>query len=159
MSIKISVNEAASRYRVTQRTVFRWIERYEIHRFEDGLYDRDQLDALNENYANPSYAEIDWSKAACKNLPTEFFYKIEERGIVKLIDVDVIRFTCAPCPIWARCLRYAASNENYGVWGGCTTDERRSLLDYRNSEVKNKVIKDFAHYGITEEMINDAIGK
>jgi len=40
-----------------------------------------------------------------------------------------------------------------------TTDEREAVMDNRKSEMKDKVIKDFAKYGITEEMIYEAIGK
>lgn len=159
MSFKISITDAALRYRVSQRTIHRWAVKYEITQYEDGLYDRDQLDDLNDSYAKPDYLEIDWSRAACKNLPTDFFYKIEERGVLKLIDVEVFRFTCAPCPIWKQCLGYASRNEDYGVWGGMTTDEREAVIDNRKSEMKDKVIKDFTKYGITEEMIYEAIGK
>jgi WhiB family redox-sensing transcriptional regulator len=103
--------------------------------------------------------EVDWNRAACKDLPTDFFYKIEDRGVSKLIDVDVFRFTCAPCPIWKQCLGYATHHEDYGVWGGMTSDERKSLLDNRSSDIKTKLFKDFGKYGITKEMILQAIGK
>jgi WhiB family transcriptional regulator, redox-sensing transcriptional regulator len=159
MSIKITVGAATTRYGVTQRTIHRWVAKYEIHQFPDGTYNRDQLDALVDNYENPDYMEVDWNRAACKNLPTDFFYKIEDRGVSKLIDVDVFRFTCAPCPIWKQCLGYATHHEQYGVWGGMTSDEREALLDRKNSDLKTKVFKDFDRYGITKQMIYQAIGK
>lgn len=35
---------------------------------------------------------------------------------------------CSNCPVARECLAYAlATNEQYGVWGGLTTDERRRL--------------------------------
>jgi alpha-D-ribose 1-methylphosphonate 5-phosphate C-P lyase len=40
-----------------------------------------------------------------------------------------------------------------------TADERRSLVDDRKSETRDKVLKDFAEYGITQTMIYEAIGK
>jgi hypothetical protein len=159
VSIKITLAAATTRYGVTQRTIHRWVKKYEIHQFEDGTYDRDQLDALTDNYENPDYMEVDWDRAACKNLPTDFFYKIEDRGVSKLIDVDVFRFTCAPCPIWRQCLGYATHHENYGVWGGMTSEERLAILSARKSPVSDKVFKDFERYGITKEMILLAIGK
>lgn len=159
MSIKISVKDASKRYRVTERTIYRKVAKYEVYQFENGLYDRDQLDALFDNYFKPDYLEIDWSRAGCKGLPTDFFYRIEERGVLKLIDVDVFRFTCAPCPIWKQCLRYATDNEEYGVWGGMTTDERNSVSTGENPDIKRKVINDFSKYGITKEMIYEAIGQ
>ena len=156
---KISLSQATIRYGVTQRTIFRWIEKYEIHRFNDGYYNRDQLDALVENYRNPDYTEIDWDRAACKDLPTDFFYKIEDRGVAKLIDTEVFRVQCAPCPIWEQCLGYATHHENYGVWGGMTTEERQSILSHRKSVIKDKVFKDFQKHGIDKEMILQAIGR
>jgi WhiB family redox-sensing transcriptional regulator len=159
MPIKITVAAATTRYGVTQRTIYRWADRYNIYQFPDGTYDRDQLDALTDNYENPDYTEVDWDRAACKNLPTDFFYKIEDRGVSKLIDVEVFRFTCAPCPIWRSCLGYATHHENYGVWGGMTSEERQAISSERKSSVSDKVFKDFAGYGITEEMILQAIGR
>jgi hypothetical protein len=156
---KISISQATIRYGVTQRTIFRWIEKYEIHRFEDGYYNRDQFDALVENYANPDYTEVDWDRAACKDLPLNFFYRIEERGVSKLINLDVFRVECAPCPIWSQCLGYATHHENFGVWGGMTTEERQALLTNKKSAVKEKVFKDFDKQGISKEMILQAIGK
>ena len=156
---KISLSQATIRYGVTQRTIFRWIEKYEIHRFEDGYYNRDQFDALVENYANPDYKEVDWDRAACKDLPVNFFYRIEERGVSKLINLEVFRVECAPCPIWSQCLGYGTHHENYGVWGGMTTEERQSLLTNRKSAIKEKVFNDFDKQGISKEMILQAIGK
>lgn len=159
MSIKISVKDAAKRYGVTQRSIYRWVQRHNIPQFDDGLYDQDALDAITEEEVASTYMDVDWDRAACKSLPTDFFYKFEERGVSKLIDVDVFRFTCAPCPIWKQCLRYAIRNEDYGVWGGCTTEERRALAKDAHSEIKDKVISDFSKYGVSYEMINEAIGE
>ena len=159
MSIKISIKEAAKRYKVTERTIHRYVKKYEISQFEDGTYDCDQLDALFDNYAKPDYKEIDWAQAACKELPTDFFYKIEERGVARVLDVQIFRSICAPCPIWKLCLGYATRNEDYGVWGGMTTEERRAVSGRRNSDTKNKVIKDFALVGISKKKIYEAIGK
>jgi hypothetical protein len=159
VSLKILATEAAKRHGVNERTIYRYVKKYEIHRFEDGSYDRDQIDALFDNYAVPGYRDIDWDQAACKDLPTDFFYKIEERGVAKVIDVQIFRKTCAPCPIWKLCLGYATRNEDYGVWGGMVTEERRAVSSRRNSDVKTKVIKDFAAVGISKSRIYEAIGR
>lgn len=161
MSVKISIAQAASKYRVTQRTIFRWVIDHDITQYADGTYDSEQLDdAVNDLVPKIyGYLDVDWNKALCKGLPTDFFYKIEDRGVSKIIDIDIFRFTCAPCPIWKQCLNYATGNESYGVWGGMTADERRSLKDFRKSDIRDKVIKDFAEYGITQEMIYEAIGE
>jgi Transcription factor WhiB len=161
MSGKISIREAADKYRVTTRTIHRWVKQHKIKQLNDGSYDREELDNAVDNLTSKieGYGDVDWDRAGCKNLPTDFFYKIEERGVAKIVDHGVFRFTCVPCPIWAECLGYATHNEDYGVWGGMTTEERKSLLDPNKWEIEAKVISDFSSYGITYQMIRKAIGK
>jgi hypothetical protein len=158
MPIKITLKQAVHRYGVNERTIYRWTKKYEVYQFPDGTYDRDQLDALVDNYGKADYLQIDWSRAACKGLPTELFYKIEEKGIRKVVDMNVFRVTCAPCPIWKQCLSYASRNENFGVWGGMTTEERKAFDDPAKRDIQHKVIREFSRYGITEAMINEAVG-
>jgi WhiB family transcriptional regulator, redox-sensing transcriptional regulator len=159
MSVKITLNEAADRYGVTKRSIHRWVIKYEIKKYQDGTFDRDELDAVIRVREESNYMDIDWDRAACKNLPTEFFFKIEDRGVSKLIDVGVFRFTCLPCPIWEQCLRYAVRNENYGVWGGMTSEERKAIMSNRPSEIKSKVYQDFSNYGVSQEMLDQILGK
>jgi hypothetical protein len=161
MPSKITIGEASDRYRVTTRTIHRWVRDHSITQYADGTYDATELDdAVNNTIpVIHGYMDVDWDRAACKNLPTEFFYKIEERNAFKVIDMDVFRFTCTPCPIWKQCLGYAFKNERYGVWGGMTADERRSLQEAKDSEIKTQVMSDFVRFGISETMINEAIGK
>ena len=161
MPSKITLDDASQRYRVTKRTVHRWIQEHSITQFEDGTYDGTQLDdAVNNTIpVIHGYMDVDWNRAACKNLPTELFYKVEERNALKVMDIGVFRFTCTPCPIWKQCLGYASKNERYGVWGGMTPDERQSLGDSKDSEIRTQVMSDFAKFGISEKMINEAIGK
>jgi hypothetical protein len=40
-----------------------------------------------------------------------------------------------------------------------TADERRSLDDKKDSEMRTQVMSDFARFGVSEKMINEAIGK
>ena len=159
MSIKISIKDAVNRYGVTQRTVYRWVSKYDIKQYADGTFDRDELDKLIEKYENPDYMAVNWAQAACRGLPTDFFYKIEDRGASKLIDVNIFRVVCAPCPIWGQCLGYATQNENYGVWGGMTSEERSAVASHKESTTAKKVFKDFSQHGISHEMIMQAIGR
>lgn len=104
------------------------------------------------------YLEIDWDKASCRGMPTNFFYRLEtDRNIGKLIETDIFRMTCTACPLWSQCLGYASENEKYGVWGGMTPSERRSFLEPNKSAIRKKVISDFKAFGITEAMIWEAI--
>lgn len=42
--------------------------------------------------------------------------------------VDPARAICQACPVTAQCLAYAlANNERFGVWGGTSVNQRRTL--------------------------------
>ncbi|MQA79469.1 MAG: WhiB family transcriptional regulator [Streptosporangiales bacterium] len=63
--------------------------------------------------------------AACKGGdPDKLFVRGAEQNHAKRI--------CRHCPVRAECLAYALDYEmEYGVWGGMTERERRSLLRQR----------------------------
>lgn len=64
----------------------------------------------------------DWSRAACRGLPTELFYP----GQGDDRTARAAREICAVCPIRAECLDYAIGNaERFGIWGGMTEHDRR----------------------------------
>ena len=89
MSVKITIRQASIRYGVNERTIQRWVKRYEVHKFSDDTYDLAQLDALVENYGRADYLQVNWGKAACEGLPTEMFYKIEEKNVRKIVDMKI----------------------------------------------------------------------
>lgn len=58
-------------------------------------------------------------EAACRGRPDPFFDPARE------VEAKSV---CAGCDVKWDCLGYAlASNQNYGVWGGMTPEERRSV--------------------------------
>ena len=62
MSGKITLDDASQRYRVTKRTIHRWIKDNSITQFEDGTYDGEQLDE-GEAALGPEAAAVmcgDW---------------------------------------------------------------------------------------------------
>lgn len=67
---------------------------------------------------------VTWrAQAACAGTPASVFFV--EQGA----DVAAARQICAGCPVQAECLADALDrHEPYGVWGGTTPRERRSLL-------------------------------
>lgn len=73
-------------------------------------------------------------------------------------DAEPARAICRRCPLAAACLDYALQNEEYGVWGGTTPQERQSLLGgavLLNAEVRQRAADlraDFAS-GSTHEDI------
>jgi hypothetical protein len=105
------------------------------------------------------YADISWEKGACNGLPTEFFYKIEDRGVLPSVGMEAFRAICTPCPIWAECLGYAANNEDFGVWGGMNSGERAAIMERGKASIASQVIADFSKYGVSRSMILEAIGR
>lgn len=101
----------------------------------------------------PRYNEVDWEKAACADMPLNLFYIFEEQARIKWIfDVEIVRKTCFACPIWNSCLRYSLEKESYGIWGGLTTQERKSLTHGEPASAFTKIIQTLldAGIGITE---------
>lgn len=99
----------------------------------------------------PKYRSIDWEAAACRDTDTEIFYRVEEERSVKAYPyINAVRSICGRCPIQKACLAYAFENEDYGVWGGLTTLERKSIEDSRkNPQQLTRAIQSLRIYGIS----------
>jgi WhiB family redox-sensing transcriptional regulator len=71
---------------------------------------------------------MDWrNDAACKDEDPDVFFPIGTTGIA-VEQVEDAKRICARCPVQESCLEFAlASNQDAGVWGGLTEDERRTL--------------------------------
>jgi WhiB family redox-sensing transcriptional regulator len=71
---------------------------------------------------------MDWrNDAACKDEDPDLFFPIGTTGVA-IDQVDEAKRVCARCPVQEPCLEFAlASNQDAGVWGGLTEDERRTL--------------------------------
>lgn len=72
--------------------------------------------------------DMDWQDdAACKDLGVDFFPETDftnnSQTAIKI---------CKACPVAERCLEFAMTNNiQYGIWGGKTAQNRRSLKRYR----------------------------
>ena len=75
------------------------------------------------NLLAPARFAARWRElAACRGADLEVFFP--ERGE----SAEAARQVCARCPVRQPCLDYAISNRIvYGVWGGLTERERRTL--------------------------------
>ncbi len=71
---------------------------------------------------------MDWrSKAACLSVDPELFFPIGNTGPAIAQAAEAKR-VCASCEVQEICLQWAiANNQDAGVWGGLSEDERRSL--------------------------------
>jgi len=70
----------------------------------------------------------DWRKqAACKNLPTEWWFPDVggEGEMKKAVEV------CKSCPVKEPCLDWAIAHEDHGIWGATTPLERKRLRKIR----------------------------
>lgn len=62
-------------------------------------------------------------QAACTNADPELFFPIAKAdpSIPQAIAV------CRSCPFTSRCLEWALENNEIGIWGGTTDDQRLAL--------------------------------
>lgn len=70
----------------------------------------------------------DWRKdAACLDQDVDLFFPIGVTGSA-LDQAERAKAYCQDCPVRAQCLDWALeTNQDAGVWGGKTEDERRQL--------------------------------
>ena len=76
---------------------------------------------------------VDWStdawrdRAACRDTDPELFFPIGSTGSA-LDQIAAAKAVCSLCPAVEACLEFAlATNQESGVWGGTSEDERRKL--------------------------------
>ncbi len=75
---------------------------------------------------------LDWrQQAACRSHPAaaDFYPPLRtERKHERIARERRAKSVCATCPVIGPCLEQAlATDEAFGVWGGLTHDERRSV--------------------------------
>ena len=61
------------------------------------------------------------SGGACTGVDTNLFFSKQ------IVDINQARAICGSCPLIEKCLDYATFAEEFGVWGGTTTGERKAL--------------------------------
>lgn len=72
---------------------------------------------------------MDWRfNAACREEDPELFFPIGNTGLA-LLEIEEAKSVCRRrCPVIEQCLQWALeSGQEYGVWGGLSEDERRSM--------------------------------
>ena len=106
----------------------------------------------------PKFSDVNWKDGNCFGSNTDLFYAVEEERSIKAYDyINAVRTICAACPIWKECLSYAFANEDYGVWGGMTSMERRSISEPKKYPAQLRRARfDLEQYGITFDQIWEA---
>jgi WhiB family transcriptional regulator, redox-sensing transcriptional regulator len=76
----------------------------------------------------PGWDEGGWrAHAACRGEDPELFFPVGSTGPM-LEQIAKAKEVCAECPVREVCLDFALNTgQGYGIWGGLTEDERRSL--------------------------------
>ena len=72
--------------------------------------------------------EQDWrAQAACRNIEPDFFFPSGTTG--QAVDqIDAAKAVCRSCCSRSECLEFAlATNQESGVWGATSEEERRKL--------------------------------
>ncbi|MDP8961717.1 MAG: WhiB family transcriptional regulator [Actinomycetota bacterium] len=71
---------------------------------------------------------MDWrSLAACIEEDPELFFPVGSTGPA-VEQAEEAKRVCARCNVREPCLEFAiATNQDAGIWGGLTEDERRTL--------------------------------
>ena len=71
---------------------------------------------------------MDWrDRAACLTVDPELFFPVGNTGPA-VEQIGRAKAVCSRCPVTEYCLQYALdTNQDSGVWGGLSEDERRAL--------------------------------
>lgn len=76
---------------------------------------------------------IDWDddewreRALCRDTEPDLFFPVGSTGTA-LEQIDAAKAVCTGCDVRTLCLEFAlATNQESGVWGGTSEEERRKL--------------------------------
>lgn len=85
------------------------------------------------------------AKALCSQADPEIFFP----EVGAFTESRAARKVCAQCPIRARCLEVALeNNEEYGIFGGLTSHERKDLRRVRKTEAEPVTLGEFWAQGV-----------
>ena len=73
-------------------------------------------------------ADYTWrSRAICRDTDPDLFFPIGTTGQA-LLQISRAKEVCGECPVSSDCLDYALeTNQDSGIWGGTSEEERRVL--------------------------------
>jgi WhiB family redox-sensing transcriptional regulator len=73
-------------------------------------------------------ADYTWrNEALCRDTDPELFFPVGNTGDA-IGQIELARTVCNDCQVRSQCLEFAlATNQDCGVWGGTSEDERRRI--------------------------------
>ncbi|MGI9119875.1 MAG: WhiB family transcriptional regulator [Acidimicrobiales bacterium] len=79
-----------------------------------------------------SWALDEWrAQASCRSTDPGLFFPIGTTGPA-VSQIEAAKAVCEACPVQAPCLEFAlATNQDSGVWGAASEEERRILRKQR----------------------------
>lgn len=82
---------------------------------------------------------MDWLRdAKCLEEDPELFFPVGRTGPA-ISQTEVARAVCLACPVRPTCLEWALeSGQDYGVWGGLSEEERRSIRRARRRQERER---------------------
>jgi WhiB family redox-sensing transcriptional regulator len=85
-------------------------------------------------------ADYTWRKAAiCRDTDPDLFFPVGTTGYA-LVQIDRAKQVCGECPVNPDCLQYALdTNQDSGIWGGTSEEERRSIRRRQTARTKQAV--------------------
>jgi len=76
------------------------------------------------------------NRSACLAEDPDLFFPIGSTGDA-VPQIAAAKSICRTCPVLVKCLDFALeSRQDYGIWGGMTEDERRSLRRSRQRRAR-----------------------
>jgi WhiB family redox-sensing transcriptional regulator len=80
--------------------------------------------------------DVRWRKeAACRASSPDLFFPVGTVGAA-LTEIETAKRVCADCVVREECLEYAMhTNQEFGVWGGTSEEERRRLRQTNRTHV------------------------
>lgn len=84
--------------------------------------------ALTLSRSTTEWDTNDWrNQASCRHTDPDLFFPIGSTGPA-VDQIASAKAVCQQCPAMKACLEFAlATNQECGVWGGASEDERRAM--------------------------------
>jgi len=72
--------------------------------------------------------DVRWRQQAnCRHVHPDLFFPTGSSGVA-VDEIEAAKAVCRACRVQGACLQFALeTNEQAGIWGGATEDERRKL--------------------------------
>jgi WhiB family redox-sensing transcriptional regulator len=84
--------------------------------------------ALPQSVESFSIEDDDWrDHASCRDTNPDLFFPVGTTGPA-IEQIEQAKAVCRECPVQGACLEFAlVTNQDSGVWGGTSEEERRKL--------------------------------